>query len=470
MQVNFSNVQRSTSRLQVSVQASDPSQQNSQIQLKASPPSTGATFGRRLLNLVTFGSYTKYHENPSQWRAFRNAMIADLKFSDPEMNNETAKVTAKRLLAGYNPHKRLTAAKINNALADLARWQAGESHCLGNPQRANASQAAIARGLNSLKERCRNLSADENRLVQHAHDLLEVHEQQIAEDFAQVMSFSEVDPQMAEAKPLLSSEKPMVEGENSELRGQRHLGSDSFFEETRVKKRSLAKEEPATHPPVDSDAARAVLNILKPGRQIDALALDPGMKALKNYAQSKKVNFASVPLSLMDPNAKDRIDEAIEFLKSVNHQDNAEKPKLLALPLGLLAKPRSLQENHSVLIALDIPKKQVLYLDAKGHSIEYAMKEYGNAQDLKSQLKRLGEFAFGKEWNAETGVLQLTQAKQQGANDCVAFTHDFTRQLIDGKSVGDIERTMTAADRRQVRVKMAQDIDQYVLGVPVPTK
>jgi hypothetical protein len=64
MQVNFSNVQRSNSRLQVSNQENDSSQPRSTIQLKASPPTTGATFGRRLLNLVTFGSYTKHHENP----------------------------------------------------------------------------------------------------------------------------------------------------------------------------------------------------------------------------------------------------------------------------------------------------------------------------------------------------------------------------------------------------------------------
>ena len=53
-------IDASNSRLQVSSQESDPSQPGSAIQLKASPPSTGATFGRRLLNMVTFGAYTKY--------------------------------------------------------------------------------------------------------------------------------------------------------------------------------------------------------------------------------------------------------------------------------------------------------------------------------------------------------------------------------------------------------------------------
>ena len=107
--------------------------------------------------------------------------------------------------------------------------------------------------------------------------------------------------------------------------------------------------------------------------------------------------------------------------------------------------------------------------ESEGHSIEYAISEYHNASGLKLKLEQLGQSAFGSDWNANTGILQLTQAKQQGANDCVAFTHDFTRQLIDGKSVGDIERTMTAADRRQVRLRMAQDIDHHVLGGPRPT-
>ena len=454
MQVNFSNVQRSSSRLQVSFQAGDTSQPGSGIRLQAAPPSTGATLGRRLLNVVTFGSYTKYHENPAQWRAFRNAMAADLQRADPHMDASTAEGTAQRLLQGYNPHKRLTAAKINNALADLAQLQAGKSPWAADPQRANASQAGIARALNSLKEKSRDLSAGESRLVERALALLDQNEPQFQEDSIRDLSF-----RFSES-PVLS-EKPLVEDKNQSV-------SDSFFEKALIKESSQAQ---ATQPPrvaVNADAARAVLSILKPGRQIDAMALESGMAALTHYAQSGSTCFASVPTEIWHPDAAQRIDEAIGFLASVRA---AGQPPLdlLALPLGLFPKTMSLQENHSVLIAVDMRKQQVLYLDAKGHSIEYAISEYHNASGLKSKLEQLGQSAFGPEWSASTGILQLTQAKQQGANDCVAFTHDFTRQLIDGKSVGDIERTMTAADRRQVRLRMAQDIDHHVLGGPRPT-
>lgn len=453
MHVNFSNVQRSNSRLQVSAEASDPAQPGGAIQLKVSPPSTGATFGRRLLNLVTFGSYTKYHENPSQWRAFRNAMVADLQRTDPNMDTANAEGTAKRLLQGYNPHKRLTAAKVNNALADLARLQAGESPWSADPQRANASQSGIARALNSLKERCRHLSADENGLIQRAHGFLAMEASQTEEDMKLVMSFGGSESSIAEEKSLLGSEKPLVEDENLEMSEFKHSESDSFFDVARVKERSQAQADPEPRPKVDGQAARAVISILKPGQQISALALEPGMQALTQHAQSKGVNFSSVTTDTRDPDASSRIGEAIDFIGSVKAA-GTQMPDLMALPFGLLAKPRSLQENHSVLIALDMRKQQVLYLDAKGHSIEYAMKEYGNARDLKSQLQQLGQSAFGEGWNASTGVLQLTQAKQQGANDCVAFTHDFTRQLIDGKSVGNIERTMTATEQRQVRLRL----------------
>ena len=90
-----------------------------------------------------------------------------------------------------------------------------------------------------------------------------------------------------------------------------------------------------------------------------------------------------------------------------------------------------------------------------------ASQRYGNATGLHEAVPILGKLVFGESWQAETGILQMTLAKQQGANDCGAFTHSFTRRLIDGESLGDIERNFTAADRKQVRLQMAQDIVDY---------
>ena len=132
------------------------------------------------------------------------------------------------------------------------------------------------------------------------------------------------------------------------------------------------------------------------------------------------------------------------------------------MPLALQSRKRG-AEDHFVLVAVDYRNRKVLYLDPKGHSIEKGTKTYSNAEGLKAELGRLGNAVFGDEWDSESGIAQMTQAKQQGANDCGSLVHGFTRRLIDGQSLGDIERTFTSSDRRAVRLEMAQDIQRYLV-------
>jgi hypothetical protein len=442
MQVNLhhSVIANSGSRAEVSIRPSDAKNPQSELVLHVATPKTSSTFGRRLLNTLTLGIYTKHVSNPAQWRAFRNAMVADLRNADPGMDAANAKGTVQRLLLGYNPHKRLTAAKIQNALADLERLKAGQSPWAADRQRANASQSALARGINTLRELNRDLNVREQGLKTHAEQVQK--------------TYSEAPMNDRLSKPSLD--------DVSFSRRQGTQASDGF--EDVAEERFLPDMNPADI--ARKEAAKAMLSVLRPGRQIDGMALNQGMAALTQYAAKKQVSFLAVPQDTYQPNAEQRAREAIDALAKAH-----PKPALVAIPFGLMA-PRSstLHEPHSVLIALDMQHQKVLYLDAKGQSIEHAMKTYSNADNLKAHLNALGRAAFGSNWNQETGVQQLTQAKQQGANDCVAFTHDFTRQLIDGKSVGDIERTMTAADRREVRLRMAQDIDHFLLDGPAPAR
>ena len=106
-----------------------------------------------------------------------------------------------------------------------------------------------------------------------------------------------------------------------------------------------------------------------------------------------------------------------------------------------------MHESHSVLVALDLQKKQVLYLDAKGESPRDAEGNYGNTTGLQQALGNLGKQVFGDQWDAKLNLLMLSNAKQQGANDCIAFTHEFTRRLLDGQSIGEIDRTFSEVDR-----------------------
>ena len=204
----------------------------------------------------------------------------------------------------------------------------------------------------------------------------------------------------------------------------------------------------------------SMLSILRPGRQISSHAIDEGQKALGDYASSKGVVFKSYGISNEICRNLPGVADSPEW-QAV--KDAAPGRALLAVPLRL-EQPSLGSEPHSVLLAIDPAKKQILYLDAKSHSLAHAARHYGNvAGDLEESVKALGKRLFGEGWTADDGLLRLSLTKQQGANDCGAFTHTFSRLLIDGQSLGDIERTFTADDRKAMRGQMADDIRRHVL-------
>ena len=216
--------------------------------------------------------------------------------------------------------------------------------------------------------------------------------------------------------------------------------------------------------PPKSDLRDNLLSILHPGYPIKNYACKAGQQALKSYAADKPVVFGSYFLNNeLQRNLPKLVnsEEWKSFNTDLTAMANTGKRGLFVVPLELIFPKSKLDENHSVLLAIDPSSQKILYFDAKGHSLQDASQRYGNATGLHEAVPILGKLVFGESWQAETGILQMTLAKQQGANDCGAFTHSFTRRLIDGESLGDIERNFTAADRKQVRLQMAQDIVDY---------
>lgn len=226
------------------------------------------------------------------------------------------------------------------------------------------------------------------------------------------------------------------------------------------------------------DYARAMLQVLRPGRPIDSGAIKlHGQSALAKHAQAQGVVFESYHINNNLRTNLPALADSQEWKDfSASAQAQPGSPCLFAVPLGLEGARNLLYENHSVLLAVDPNSQKIMYFDAKADSMATASRVYGNVRDpmspvgpdpegdLELAVTTLGKKLFGDDWNAQTGVLTLTLAKQQGANDCGAFTHTFTRWLIDGKSLGDIERSFTATDRRKMRVEMAEDIRKHLIG------
>jgi hypothetical protein len=223
-----------------------------------------------------------------------------------------------------------------------------------------------------------------------------------------------------------------------------------------------------------SPKADAIRDVLRPGQKLSTPSIKAGQIALETYAHGK-ANFAwtgrgmdadSLDFSLNTIIAEGSMADIARLKQAA--RDQPDKPAILSIPLALRSKAFSLHEDHSVELAVDFRANKLLFLDAKGESIEMSSKTYDNG-DIKAALERFGRTVFGQDWEPATGIIQLTQAKQQGANDCGAFTHEFTRRLIDGQSVGDIERDFDKDDRRALRIEMARDIDAYH-GEPDPVE
>ena len=207
----------------------------------------------------------------------------------------------------------------------------------------------------------------------------------------------------------------------------------------------------------------AMLSVLRPGRQISSNAIRDGQEALKHYAQGKGIAFRSYDISRNVCDELRKLPASEQWLEMQSF-DAPDRPGLLAVPLQLTDGSMG-HEPHSVLLTIDPVRKQITYFDAKADSMADAGKNYGNlGGNLEDAVKDLGEKLFGAQWNEQTGLLSLTIPKQQGSNDCGVFTHEFTRRMIDGESLGDIERSFTADDRKEMRGKMANDIRVHLLG------
>lgn len=443
MKLDISNAIKSNHRLHIEKPSAnqDPS---AEITLKA--VKVASPFKRLAKNIFTFGYHTKYVVNPNEWKAFKNAIAADIqKTSGGHVNEEDALAMADVALSGFNPHKRLTAAKINTALANLSDIKAGRTLELREPKRLNASQSLIARAVQTSYQKLRTLTQEERQIKNEAKELLDLHEQQ-TKIFLEGKNF---------AVDSILDEEELVEAKPSK--------AEANVEPELIDANDKSEADQVS--PTQAEAARSVLNILRPGNQINGGSINSGQQALASYAQKMGNQFSYVPVDPTTTNTpiKARVNEAIAH--HIAHRNdinaNAEAPNILAIPLNLHAN--GLGENHSVLLAVDYRSRKVLYLDAKGHSIENAMKSFSNTVEMKAELERLGTAIFGEDWNPSTDILQMTQAKQQGANDCVAFTHDFTRRLIEGQSVGDIERTFVKSDRQKLRLEMAQDIQKHLI-------
>ena len=213
--------------------------------------------------------------------------------------------------------------------------------------------------------------------------------------------------------------------------------------------------------------ANAIRDILRPGRTILNTSVTQGQTALEGLAAKLGVAFSVSGRGMDDAPLRFRLEQVLEAQREEGKDEinrlrqealkHPDKPSLLSIPVILFPKAVSLHERHVVELAVDFRESKLLYLDAKGESIEQASRNYRHS-DIADALKWFGKQLFGAGWSPETGIVQMTQAKQQGANDCGAFTHDFTRRLIEGQSVGDIERSFNAEDRRMLRIKMAEDI------------
>jgi hypothetical protein len=210
--------------------------------------------------------------------------------------------------------------------------------------------------------------------------------------------------------------------------------------------------------------AVAIRNILRPGRTMTNKSVSEGQKALARQAKQVGANFdwSAKGMEQMSLDSRLKIMELEESAMIETLRDAASKephkPALLSIPVILFPKTLGFHEQHVVELAVDFRHDKLLYLDSKGESIEQATANYDSG-DIAQALRDFGQRIFAhKNWSPEQGIVQMTQAKQKGANDCGAFTHDFTRRLIGGQSVGDIERDFDADDRRVLRFGMAQDI------------
>ncbi len=448
-------------------------------------PTTRETFFRRLRNALTFGAWTPLVSNRKDWQAFRAAVTSE-RLARFQQNHNPHQDTAalnkvmnsiETAFSTYSTTQRLTSSKASEIMNLIERDMASGTTAstlaqapAGGPTKL--SQGLIARGLHTLDQR------------QHGREY-NSHVTSIDNELAGLSS--ELD------KMDLGNPVEIDLGEMDDSQDGAEPASLSTEEKARFDLQSMKG--------LLTDNVSEVRNILKLGYGFDGPVLNSGMKALQaqfsSHADKNLIYPGSESWSLQggvhaplrgQPNPCGSYLQEVADQLSQNQavKNQLENPvstsSIVAIPLGLQSGRSATHENHSVLVALDLKDRRVLYLDAKGESPRAAERNYSNTQGLQEALERLGKSVFGSDWNPSTGMAMLSNAKQQGANDCIAFTQDFTRRLLEGQTVADIDRTMGEIERDGrsppsgdgpqvqdssemlgIRARMARDIIDHVL-------
>jgi hypothetical protein len=76
LKTTFSSDPSLNTRLYVSQSRTGPLEDGAAgMSITLRKPTTAETFGRRLLNVLSFGAYTRHDSNPREWRAFKASVL-----------------------------------------------------------------------------------------------------------------------------------------------------------------------------------------------------------------------------------------------------------------------------------------------------------------------------------------------------------------------------------------------------------
>lgn len=363
-------------------------------------PSLSERAERTLLNVLTLGLYGRFVERPRQWAALKASLLL-------EAQGHLSEAQVQQLLDTYSRQGHLTAGRLAVVMDDFERACASAPPWV--PLAAahapmDASQTVPARARRSLGQRLRRLSAEERALREQARQTI-----------------------------AAAREAPAAPNTAQGAKQQRRVfGADSM------------------------------LSVLRPGRTIKANAINLALGCLKPLAQTQGQHYGCARAGAAQWDMETQRQQAVEQMLEQGMGPGTEQG-LFTMPLGFggtVLHP----ENHVVNLTVDFAHRKLLYLDSKALPMEQAETFYANGRGLGEMLSRLGRQLWGEDWQLATGLVQLNLPKQQGANDCGAFTHHFTRCLLQGESVGDIERTFSVQDRAHLRLQMARDIRDATLA------
>lgn len=403
---------------------------------------------RNVRNFFTFGMHSRLSGNPTEWRILKENVMRDA--AQAGIHDQKA---LARLFLGYSDSEDLTAAKMNNILADFERLKVGQDWIPQfDPSFVNADHTAASRAIRTIHQRFRSLTPNEQQLKESAR---------VKKD-----NYKQVEDQFNTALGIDQDGDPPTASNSTT--------DDETFDNVSNSNAALVHRPPLLQELASGQAAAdAIMHILRPGRRLGSNDVDIYLSALKRQLgavnqQIKNENPGSPSAyqfgykgcnhhsQNMSDIFRDALVEINQFKAEINEtQTQQSREAMFAIPLVLHTAYRG---DHIVLAMVDFKRQQINLLDSKGYSIEKLEKEYLNTPGLKNELEQLGHTLFGQQWDAKKNILQMVIPKQKGANDCGAFVCDFTRQLISGNSVGDIERTFDPKRRSELRLNAAETI------------